>query len=764
MMKDINIVPITDASKPASAPKDSLPSTLVPVRDKATALLQSLVKELFSNADDTLFGMAERATSNTEQNDLFELMRDLRLKSAAIERRFLQNIYAGFAQLNQQPVTQPADRQAQSFESLSLVQDEALEESVAIDNMVAKVSRRDEQALQLLTARFNRLLDIDITAKDNPLNARVLAKSFVNSCESIEFPINVKLIILKLFEKHVLSELKTLYQATNQLLIDAGVLADLQTAPSTQKSPNRPAEQPAPSAESEPTATPAQATVGPQPKELEVALSELRDMLSKFRAATQPVQQAPANAVPISSNDLMHLLSHLQQRTPKQAIQDHDLRAQLNQLLAHISNKSQATRVVDQVDDDIINLVDMLFDFILDDRNLPDSLRALIARLQIPLLKVAIQDKAFFNSGNHPARLLLNEIASAALGLSSQKEQQRDNLYLLIKNTVQRAQTEYTDDPSIFNELLADFVSFTSYEQRRSALLEQRIRDAEEGRARAEQARLRVAQELNARLLGKTLPDVVVQLLQEVWSTVLILTFLRSGEKSSQWRNCLNAMDDLIWSAQVHDEPNAHLAHKLLLPPLLQQLHEGFSSAAIDPFVSNDFLNRLDTLHTEINLHYEQQAAAMAASMEASPMKHSSLAETTEPTEQEQTSVQRSMQQVREAIVLTQTDSAEQAPSESTLSDDDPALLTVDSLRTGNWIEFTQQDEHKLRCKLAAVSKPTGRYVFVNRSGMKVLEKSRMNLALEFKNNTATLLDNTLLFDRALESVIDSLRQLKKTD
>lgn len=39
-----------------------------------------------------------------------------------------------------------------------------------------------------------------------------------------------------------------------------------------------------------------------------------------------------------------------------------------------------------------------------------------------------------------------------------------------------------------------------------------------------------------------------------------------------------------------------------------------------------------------------------------------------------------------------------------------------------------------------------------------------MNLALEFKNNTATLLDNTLLFDRALESVIGSLRQLKKTD
>lgn len=62
MMKDINIVPITDSSTSASVLKDSLPSTLMPVRDKATALLQSLVKELFSNTDDALFGLTHTHT------------------------------------------------------------------------------------------------------------------------------------------------------------------------------------------------------------------------------------------------------------------------------------------------------------------------------------------------------------------------------------------------------------------------------------------------------------------------------------------------------------------------------------------------------------------------------------------------------------------------------------------------------------------------------------------------------------------------------
>ena len=87
----------------------------------------------------------------------------------------------------------------------------------------------------------------------------------------------------------------------------------------------------------------------------------------------------------------------------------------------------------------------------------------------------------------------------------------------------------------------------------------------------------------------------------------------------------------------------------------------------------------------------------------------------------------------------------------------------MDSLHTGSWLEFSQNEQDKLRCKLAAIIKSTQRYIFVNRSGVKVLEKTRMSLGLEFKNNNVVLLDNALLFDRALESVIGNLRRLKNT-
>jgi hypothetical protein len=88
-------------------------------------------------------------------------------------------------------------------------------------------------------------------------------------------------------------------------------------------------------------------------------------------------------------------------------------------------------------------------------------------------------------------------------------------------------------------------------------------------------------------------------------------------------------------------------------------------------------------------------------------------------------------------------------------------LLKVDQLGVGSWVEIQEDEEHKLRCKLAAIIKPTGKYVFVNRTGMKVLEKTRMGLAVEFRRNAVRLLDDALLFDRALESVIGNLRRLK---
>jgi len=460
----------------------------------------------------------------------------------------------------------------------------------------------------------------------------------------------------------------------------------------------------------------------------------------------------------------MRLLSHMQARTP-QLIDDFDLQGQLEQLLHKVSAKSGKSRVVGEVDEDVINLVSMLFEFILDDRTLPDSLKALIGRLQIPLLKVAVLDKSFFSRGSHPARRLLNEIATAAMGWGDQDEAQRDSLYQKIEQVVARLLNDFVDDPGIFSELLADFLAFTGDERRRSELLEQRTRDAEEGRAKAEMARHEVEQVLNERLLGKTLPEVVVRLLQEAWSKVLLLTCLKHGTQSEQWDAALVTMDDLIWSVAPHDDPESRERLLKLVPSLLKALREGLVSAAFDPFSTGEFFTQLEALHVQALQQFDQPSAQPApvavppssaaitdGRFEPSPSKPAS-----EPPAPAMIEV------VEEIMLLAPGESREQEP-EINLADNDEALTQVDNLRVGSWVEFQEDEEHKLRCKLAAIIKPTGKYIFVNRTGMKVLEKTRMGLAIEFRRDAIRLLNDTLLFDRALESVIDNLRTLKSSN
>jgi hypothetical protein len=778
-MTDANVVHLNKVAPqhPPISPVGRLPVALTQVRDKAAQQLKQALQGLFDSADDSLFEMADRATSNVEQNAFFEAMRDLRLKRKTIERGFLQKIFESFATLNQYEIGKAPLLDAVSFDALSLVQNDQLEESVAVDAMVSKVMNRDGVALGHLTTRLNALVSKKIDEKNNPLGPRALCEAFLEACRDLGVEIKVKLIIFKLFEKSVLGDLDQLYAEVNQQLITAGVLPELKSTP-PRRNPERSAA--GRGARTDGVAA-ADGSGGVGDEGMQEVFGVLQSLLAEVRGSGMPARELPAGAVPISSNDLMRLLSHIQQRLPGQsaaAADEFDLRNQLESLLGRASAKSGKARVVGEVDEDVINLVSMLFEFILDDRTLPDSLKALIARLQIPMLKVAVLDKTFFSRGSHPARRLLNEIASAALGWVDQDDAQRDTLYQRIDQVVQRLLNDFADDPAIFAELLAEFVAFTGDERRRSDLLEQRTRDAEEGRAKSELARQQVEQALNQRLLGKTLPEAVVRLLQEAWSKVLMLTCLKHGVESEQWQAVLVTMDELVWSVEPHDDPQARLRLLELVPGLLRSLREGLDSAGIDPFVTSEFFTRLEVLHVQAFQRFKRAMPAVVENAETSvptlaeeavqvlpaadvasvlPLLELPANAELEPVDEP------AMVEVVEEIILLAPGERREQEVEAHLADDDEALLQVDGLRVGSWVEFQEDEEHKLRCKLAAVIKPTGKFIFVNRTGMKVLEKTRMGLAVEFRRNAIRLLDDALLFDRALESVIGNLRRLKAT-
>jgi len=732
MHNDGNVVPLhkvaTDQATPS--PLARLPVILLQVRDKAAQQLRHGLQELFDNADDTLFEMADRARNDVEQNLFFEAMRDLRLKRKNIERGFLEQFFEAFVSLTQYDTTQSALPQALAFDASVALPNDDMERSVAVEAMVGKVLNRDGFALDQLTARLSALLGRELLDRHNPMGPAMLCEYFMQAGRNLGVEIKVKLIILKLFERYVLRDANQLYAEANQLLAATGVLPDLKPAPA-----RRVTDRVAAGVGTEPAQASTRVGGPPTDDSVQEVFAALQELLFHVRGSVAPTLEASAQTQPISTRDLMRLLSHLQQYVPAPAAQDDfDLRNQLEQLLTRVSVKSGKSRVVGVADEDVINLIAMLFECILDDRNLPDSLKALIGRLQIPMLKVAVLDKSFFSRSSHPARRLLNEIATAAMGWGECDDHERDSLYLRIEQVVQRLLNDFVDDPAVFSELLADFLAFTSDERRRSDLLEQRTRDAEEGRARTELARQRVEQVLNQALLGKVLPQRVVVFVQEAWSQVLLLTCLKHGDQSAEWHADVQSMEQLIWSVQRHDEPGASLRLLALVPGLLKSLRDGLSSSAFDPFATSEFFSELEALHVQL---FERPGQKLEPSVKTPVMV-----------------------EVRQQVVLRTADEGPVDTASVRLPEDDAGLLQVDQLRLGGWVEFQEDEENTLRCKLAAIIEATGKYIFVNRTGMKVLERSRTGLALEFRRGAVRALDDTLLFDRALESVIGNLRRL----
>ncbi|CAI8996923.1 MULTISPECIES: DUF1631 domain-containing protein [Pseudomonas] len=727
MHNDGNVVPLHKATTDQAphSPLARLPVILLQVRDKAAQRLRNGLQELFDNADDTLFEMADRARNDVEQNIFFEAMRDLRLKRKNIERGFLEQFFEAFVGLTQfDPVPAVLSHALQYGDTTARTDD--MERSVAVETMVGRVLNRDGFALDQLTARFNALLGKTLGDHYNPLGPAMLCEYFLQAGRNLGVEIKVKLILLKLFERYVLADTDQLYAEANQLLIATGVLPELKPAPA-----RRAIDQAVASVQSE-----FEGVDKPQTDAgVQEVFAALQELLLHVRGTVAPTLEPSAPAQPISTRDLLRLLSHLQQYVPALAVQDDfDLRHQLEQLLTRVSVRSGKSRIVGGADEDVINLVAMVFDCILDDRNLPDSLKALIARLQIPMLKVAVIDKSFFSRSSHPARRLLNEIAEAAMGWGECDGNARDSLYLRIEQVVQRLLTDFVDDPAIFSELLADFLAFTSDERRRSELLEQRLRDAEEGRAKTELARQRVEQALNQALLGKVLPPSVVTFVQDAWSKVLLLTCLKHGDQSAEWQADVQTMEQLIWSVQRHDDAEAGLRLLALVPGLLKSLRDGLSTSAFDPFATSGFFSELEALHVRL----------------------------LEPSGAPDQSVLPEMIEVSQTIVLQMADDGLKPRTPARLPADDVGLRQVEQLRLGSWVAFEEDEEHTLRCKLAAIIEATGKYVFVDRTGMKVLERDRTELALAFRRGAVRALDDTLLFDRALESVLGNLRRLNR--
>lgn len=716
-----------------------VPAEVTRIRDTVVAGLGDLLQGAFDAVDDSLFELANNARSNNEQNRYFEAMREIRIKRKGVERHFQNTVAQYFAT---PPHTGPLQEEQlskqASADTLALVGNDDLEEQVALNAMITKAKAHFQGPLLQLQTRFSQVYpEATDESPVNPMAPEHLCSAFTEAIQALEIQIRERLILLKQFDRYVVSNLGMLLDEANRILIQAGIIPNFRYHGKSgqQHEASSPQSAEAPKQESAPDASAAERAG--RAASSSAVFEQIRQMLALQRAnAGIPPRASDPNVRVVGDSELASLLNSLPLSAPRQDQGNLsagepvsvDLRQLVQQLLSQTDTGDGRKPALNEVDEDLINLVSMLFEFILDDYNLSAPVQVLISRLQIPILKVVIRDKSFFSQATHPARRLLNSLARAGIGWSSSDEKTKDKLYGQIHNIVQRILNEFDGDVSLFETLNQEFEQFLERENRKASLVEQRTRESERGRIKSQTAQQTVDNLLKQKVSRYKLPESIHDILMNGWSRVMFLAYLRD-DVEHRWNATVKVVDDLIWCLHPHQEDDERDQWVRVVPGLLKSLRSGLEEVSYNS-------SRLDEMMGQLK-HQLAEAFRTNAAIEAlqdSPE---------EPAEEE-------IATVHQTAVERQQELEDAAISEY--------VAQIDGIEIGNWVEFRLVNGANFRCKLSAIIDEADCFVFVNRMGLKVIEKTRFELAHEMRRGRLTLLEQGALIDRALDAVVGTLR------
>ena len=749
------------------AKTDELPASLSALRDVAARFLSARVVAVLDDVDDTLFDMADEAANAKEQHVYFDSMRELRVQRDNIEAAFARAFNDEFDRAFARNGNSSALERGQA--TLKLLESEALEELVALEGIAKKTERRYLKEVWTLCTAWRHFTGGPVMdAADLPLGPAKITQALGDACRQANIDIKARLVLFKQFETQLLKQYDQLFDELVPELEKQGIsvssLAEEVQRPVKSKSasPKKHRE-----AEADAEAD-AQAAESSAQQQHESASAELVGSLAEAIDRLLTQEESKRGAGLLSKPSFLMALQDMQKEQlaqldsqKKVGDKGYDLAGLENRLLTRLDAVNRvaandASALAAEHDQSTIQLVGALFQYMLQGETLAEPLKALIANLQVPILKTAMLDKNFIGHEEHPARKLLSAIVSSGIAWSPTSSLDKDPLYNKVQEVVLKVLSDFGVDTQIFVDLNEDFEKFQGKAQRRAELLAQRTVDAEGGKATAETARGYINGLLDQKLANGDHPAVVEKVLREGWSKVLFLSYVQHGPASERFRSDASFIDRLLWSVAPSDDPGHRSELISALPVLVETLRLGFNRVSLNNFDTSQWFEQLERLHLA-KLNRQPAAppkATGATSLADLDRELEALDSDGEPAV--------AAAPVRHSVpVPPRANEGADATAPAADGSEDPVARLIDNLRVGNWVDIKQDNGKSLRCRLAAVINGIGKYIFVNRAGVKVAEYNRDTLGEAIRQHQFQLIEDDRLFDRALESVISNLREMK---
>ena len=736
--------------------------------------------------------------------DSMELARD---KGVLITSAFRKHFFSRFNEAKHR-VRNDAGIRNLDLSNLSLLEPDDLEESLAANTIANAIANTCGEELFGLGKRMGMLLDEpDLKTEQIPLGPDAIGSALLDALKTLNARVKVKLLLVTRINKHFPAKVRLAYQEINRYLVEHNILPTIRvgmTRPTT------------PAAAAAASAAAAVAAMAPGQDALAggfPATASGQDMFAMLQqlitygragsgypampgiagmsmpqglsggmdidAATgQAIGQAAGAAINPAVIQALTQIQHGRLEGVGGGRLNANLIADGHVNVLRELKNTQAAGMMGQMEAITLDIVVLVFDYILGDSRIPDAMKALIGRLQIPVLKVTMLDKSFFSQKAHPARRLLDALAEAALGWDPE-EGHNSSLYRKVDQIVQRILNQFEDGLDVFIDALTEFQAYLNDEKQISDQMTTRSAQFLRNREQYEIARVIAHDTVTASLLDQKPPASIRDFLLGHWQNHLADIHAGKGESSPEWNDAVTTMDDLLWSLTPKSDKDERRKLIELLPRLLKRLDGGIHAAGLDKAARDAFFADLVKCHAvavkagfrgELAAGDEGESFGMTAS-DAIPDLSAQSEPVFGPRDFEDSPP------LAEAIVpdaaLLQEIAAAQEISpdieEITIGDirggtwDEPRDSHFDSLvkdlKRGIWIEFRQDDNSMLRAKLAWISPLQGTYLFTNRLGQRAVSINAQGLAAKFREGRAQILENVSLIDRAVNNVFEHFQR-----
>ena len=376
--------------------------------------------------------------------------------------------------------------------------------------------------------------------------------------------------------------------------------------------------------------------------------------------------------------------------------------------------------VADQLEHDTdritMDVIALLFDYVFRDPSIPESLRELFGRLQVPVVKVGLLDRTFFSDRAHPARRFLDHLASAAIGANG------DPRYF---EAFLRTATAVIDDVCYSFEI--DVAAFAQADRKLAAFIESEARSTETAAEpdvatalaseEKEEDRSAVRAQVRDKLGGIDVPFEVRSFTETVWADYLAQLRKAEGPEGSGLAKGLKTVDDLLWSITAKERTAQKARLTKMVPGLVVSLRTGCKALSLDAERTKPFFDELYRLHMEaIKPQVAQAARAEAAVAAAAP-----------------------------------TAPVHGLPANVNVHD------FVNDMVLGTWLGFETTDG-RVNARLHWISPMRTRYVFTSRLRSRAFVYSPEELAWEITQGKAALvMEPVPLVDRAVSAALDRI-------